>query len=120
VAVERAGPVLTHRGSRIGVTGGFLNVAQRDAGVEGGGDERVKQRMGTDLLEDPCPSGDSPHDPGSAVTIETATGKITKDRTGAAFSDRKVDGPGSSRGEAGSWSRTTLSTSSGSDTPPWT
>jgi hypothetical protein len=36
-----AGPLVPHGGSRVSVGGGLLNVAQRDAGVEGGGDECV-------------------------------------------------------------------------------
>lgn len=40
VSVEAAsGPVVAHRCSRVGVAGGFLDVSQRDTGVEGGGDE---------------------------------------------------------------------------------
>src|SRR6516164_10920628 len=39
VPVEAAaGPVIAHRGARIGVRGGFLDVTQRNSGVEGGGD----------------------------------------------------------------------------------
>jgi hypothetical protein len=40
-----AGAVVPHRGARIGVGGGFLDVAQRDAGIERGGDECVTQRV---------------------------------------------------------------------------
>ncbi len=84
------------------MTGCFLNVAERDAGIEGGGDERMPQRMRTDLLEDPGPAGDSTHNPGSAVTIETATGTVTEDRTGAALTDGEIDRSGGSWGRAGS------------------
>lgn len=46
VPVEAApGPVVTHRGSRVGVTGCFLNIPQRHTGVEGGGDERVPETV---------------------------------------------------------------------------
>ena len=58
-----AGAVVAHRGARVGVAGGFLDVAQRDAGVEGGGDERVAQGVGSDSLGDPGAAGDAPHDP---------------------------------------------------------
>jgi hypothetical protein len=51
VAVEgHAGSVVTHRRARVGVTGGLLDVAQRDSSVEGGGDERMAQGVGTDPL----------------------------------------------------------------------
>jgi hypothetical protein len=39
-----AGAVVAHRGARVGVRGGFLHVAERDPGVQRGGDERVPQR----------------------------------------------------------------------------
>jgi hypothetical protein len=45
-----AGAVVTHGGSRVGVAGGVLDVAQWDAGVEGGGDERMPQGVRADLL----------------------------------------------------------------------
>ncbi len=42
VPVQRgADPVVAHRGARVGVRGGFLNVPQGHAGVQGGGDEGV-------------------------------------------------------------------------------
>jgi hypothetical protein len=55
VPVERdAGPVVTHRGPRIGVAGGFLDIAEGDAGIKGGGDERMTQRVWSDPLVDPA------------------------------------------------------------------
>jgi hypothetical protein len=36
-----AGPVIPHRGPRIGMRGGLLHVAQRDPGIQRGGDERM-------------------------------------------------------------------------------
>jgi len=39
------GPVVTNRGTRVGVAGCLLYVAERDAGVEGGGDERMAQAV---------------------------------------------------------------------------
>lgn len=41
-----AGAVVAHGGSWIGVAGGGLDVAEADAGVEHGGDERVAQHVG--------------------------------------------------------------------------
>jgi hypothetical protein len=37
--------VVAHGGARVGVSGGDLHVAQVDAGVEHGGDERVPQHV---------------------------------------------------------------------------
>src|SRR5690349_18994148 len=46
VAVEvLAGPVITHRGARVGVAGGDLDVAQVHADVEHGGDEGVAEQV---------------------------------------------------------------------------
>jgi hypothetical protein len=46
MAVEGdSGAVVAHGRPRIGVRGGFLDVAQRDAGIERGGDECVTQRV---------------------------------------------------------------------------
>ena len=46
-------PVAAHGGPRVGVRCGLLHVPQRDPGVEGGGDERVPQRVGSYVLGDP-------------------------------------------------------------------
>jgi len=44
VAVQGcSGPVISHCGSRIGARGGFLNIPQRDTGVQRGGDECVAE-----------------------------------------------------------------------------
>jgi transposase-like protein len=40
-----AGAVVSHGGPGISVRGRFLHVAQRDPGVQRGGDERVPQRV---------------------------------------------------------------------------
>ena len=64
------GPVVAHGGARVGVRGGFLHVAQRDPGVEGGGDERVPQGVRADLLGDPGAAGDPADDPGGAVPVQ--------------------------------------------------
>jgi hypothetical protein len=46
VPIEAAsGTVVAHRRSRIGVTRGLLDIAQWDAGVEGGGDERLSEAV---------------------------------------------------------------------------
>ena len=46
VAVEvLAAPVVDGCGAGVGVTGGDLDISQRDAGVEGGHDERGSQHV---------------------------------------------------------------------------
>ncbi len=98
VPVEgHAGPVVAHRGARVGMTGRFLNVEQRDTRIESGRDERMPQRMRSDPLENPGPSSDASHDPGGAMTIETATAAVTENRAGAVFPDGEIDRP------CGSW-----------------
>ena len=54
----------------VGVAGGFLDVAQRDAGVEGGGDERMAERVGPDRLVDAGSAGEAAHDPPGGVAVE--------------------------------------------------
>ena len=96
VAVEGdAGAVVAHGRARVGVAGGFLDVAQRDAGVERGGDERVAQRVRSDSLGDAGASGDAPHDPAGGVPVEPVAVRAEEDRAFAAFADGEVD---SSRG----------------------
>jgi hypothetical protein len=43
--------VVDRRGARIGMTGGDLDVSQRDTSVEGGHDERGSQHVGVDAVE---------------------------------------------------------------------
>ena len=45
------------------MTGSFLNLAKWDAGIQGGGDERMAQRVWSDSLVDLGVSGDASHDP---------------------------------------------------------
>lgn len=73
VTVERdAGTVVSHRGARVGVTGGLLDVAQRNTGIQRGSDEGVPQRVRSDALVDPGATSDAAHDPGGAVPVEAA------------------------------------------------
>ena len=95
VAVEGdPGPVVAHGGAGVGVAGGFLHVAQRDPGVERGGDERVAQRVRSDPLGDPGAAGDPAHDPAGGVAVEPAAVGGEEDRSFAAFADGQVDGAG--------------------------
>ena len=85
--------------SGVGVRRGFLHVAQRHAGIKGGSDERVAQRVWPDPLGDPGTPGDPAHDPPSGVAVEPLTGGLDEDRPVAAFTDGQVDRPGDSLGQ---------------------
>jgi hypothetical protein len=57
VSVEAdAGAVVAHGGARVGVAGGFLDVAEWDSGVERGSDEGVPERVRSDPLGEPRPA----------------------------------------------------------------
>jgi hypothetical protein len=74
VAVEgNAGSVIAQSGARVGVAGGFLDVAQGDTGVERGGDERVSQGVGSDSFVDSRASGNTSHDAAGGVTVKPFT-----------------------------------------------
>lgn len=49
--------------------GGFLDVAERDACVEDGGDECVAQGVWADGLVDAGAAGDAAHDAAGAVAV---------------------------------------------------
>jgi hypothetical protein len=79
-----------------------LDVTQRDAGIEGSGDEGVAQGVWSDSLVDPRMAGDSPHDPRRPVAVETAAVAADKDRSLGPFADNQVDGASGARRE---WDR---------------
>ena len=89
-----AATVVAHRGARVGVAGRFLHVTQRDAGVQGGGDEGVTQRVRSDPLADPGTASDTAHDPPSSMPIDPFTVGVEEDRTFHTFADSQVDCPG--------------------------
>ena len=100
VAVEGdSSSVVTHCGARVGVAGGFLDVTEGDAGVEGGGDERVTQGVGSDSFRDPGTAGDATHDAGGGVTVEPFPVRPEEDRAFAAFTDGEVNGASGPWGE---------------------
>jgi hypothetical protein len=100
VTVQRlAATVIAHRRPRVGVTGGFLHVAQRDTGVQSGGDEGVTQRVRSDPLADPSTASDTAHDPPGSVPIEPVASGSEEDRTFHPFPDRQVDSPGNAWSE---------------------
>ena len=82
--------VVAHGGARVSVAGGFLDVTQRNAGVERSGDERVPQTVGPDALGEAGLSGDSTHDAPGGVTVESFAGGVHEDRALEAFADREV------------------------------
>ena len=67
--------------------GGFLNVTQRHAGVEGGSNEGVVQRVRSDRLGDPGPAGHSPDDPGGPMTVKALAARPGEDRSLGPFAD---------------------------------
>jgi hypothetical protein len=81
------------------VAGGFLDVAEGNAGVEGSGDERVTQGVGSYELGYPGSSGDAAHDPPGGVSVDPYPVGSDEDRPVAAFADRQVDGSGRPRCE---------------------
>ena len=79
--------------------GGFLHVAERDPGVERGGDEGVPQGVRADVLADSGAAGDPADDPGGAVPVEPPSVRGEEQRSFGALADSQVDRPGGARGE---------------------
>jgi len=84
------GPVIAHGGVR----GGFLDVAQWDAGVQRCGDEGVAQGVWPDGLADAGTPGDPSHDPASAVPVHPLPVGSEEDRAVESFTDGQVDRTG--------------------------
>jgi hypothetical protein len=72
---------------RIGVRGGFLDVAQWDAGVGRGGDEGVSQCVRADLLIQSRAAGHAAHDSAGAVSVHALSVGTKEDRPVEAFAD---------------------------------
>jgi hypothetical protein len=77
----------------------FLDVTQRAAGVERGGDQGVPQGVRADRFGDAGSSGDTPHDPAGAVAIEALSVGSAEDRSVETFADRQVEATGGARRE---------------------
>jgi hypothetical protein len=95
VAVEvLACPVVTHRGSRVGVAGGDLDVLQVHACVEHGGDKGVAERMRV-WPADPHTSGvgEPPQAAGCGVAVHSGTAAVEQYRPAGTGVDRGVDCP---------------------------
>jgi len=64
VPVQAAtGPVIPHRGSRISMGGGFLDVAQRHPGIKRGGNKCVPKGVRGDGFGDPGAASDLADEP---------------------------------------------------------
>ena len=95
MAVEiLTGTVITHRGTRIGVAGGNLDVTQVHARVEHGRDEGVAQHVRV-WPGDPHASGfsQSPQAAGGGMAIHPRPAGVEENRAAAARTDGAVDGP---------------------------
>jgi hypothetical protein len=94
VAIQgTASSVAAHGGARVGVAGCFLDVAQRNSGVERSGDERVPQRMRPDALGDPGLSGYATHNASGGMAVGSLTGAVHEDRALETLTDREVEYP---------------------------
>ena len=87
-----AGPVIAHRGARIGMRGGFLDVAERNPGVQRRGDECVSQGVRPDRLGDPSAAGHPPDNPRGAMPVQPLSVRAEEDWPLQAL----ADGPGRS------------------------
>jgi hypothetical protein len=93
--------VIPHRGSRICMRSGFLDVAQRDPSVERVGDERMPQCVGRDGLGDPGAAGGLADDPPGAVPVQPSPVRSQEHRAIGPFPDGQVDRPGPYAAPAG-------------------
>jgi hypothetical protein len=82
VAVQGlASSVVAHGGAGVSMAGCFLNITERNAGVECSSDERVSQRVRSDLLCDSGVSGDATDHPPGGMTVESVAGAAHKERS---------------------------------------
>jgi len=76
-----------------------LHVAQRHPGVEGGGDERMPERVRADALADPGVAGEATDDASGAAAVQPPPGRGEEDRPLGPLADGEVDRPGGARRE---------------------
>jgi hypothetical protein len=88
-----------HRGPGIGVRGSFLYIAERHAGIQRCGDERVPQGMRANLLSDPGTAGHLADDPPGAMTVQPPAAGSEEDGSLAALAGRQVNRPRGPRRE---------------------
>ena len=77
--------------------GSLLDIAQRDPGVERGGDERVPERVRGDGLGDPGTARGLADDPSGTVPVQLPTVRGLEHWPAGAFADGQVDRPGGPR-----------------------
>ena len=81
------------------MAGCFLDITQRDAGVERRGDERVTQGVWSDRLGDASLARESPYDAAGGVAVEAFAVGAQEDRSLGSFTDGEVYGASSARRE---------------------
>jgi hypothetical protein len=86
--------VVAHGGPRVGVARRLLHVAERHAGVERCGDERVPEAMGTDPLADPSPARQALHRAVGGIAVHPPALLAQEDGAGAALADVEVERSG--------------------------
>ena len=79
--------------------GRFLNIAQRDPGIQRRGDERVPERMRRNGFGDPGTAGGLADDPPCAVPVQPPPARGQEHRAASALADSQVNGPGGARRE---------------------
>ena len=77
--------------------GCFLHVAQRDPGIERGGNKRVPERVGRNGFGDPGTAGGLADDPPGTVPVQPRPVRGQEDRPSGALPDGQVDRPGRPR-----------------------
>ncbi len=87
--------VVAHRRARVGARGGLLDIPERHPGVEGGGDERMPQRVRPNRLGDSGAAGQAAHDPGGTVPVQPLSVGAEEDRPVPRLTDGQADRPGS-------------------------
>jgi len=95
VAVEvLAGPVVAHRGARVGVPGSDLDIPQVHARIQHGCDVCVAEhvRVGSGDLHTGG-IGEVAQAPGGGMTVHPGTTAMEQDRPTGPVADRAVDGP---------------------------
>jgi hypothetical protein len=100
VPVETAaGAVVANCGPWVSVGGGFLDISQGDASIEGCRYECVAECVRPDGLGHPSAASDPPDDPGGAVPIQPSAIRTQKKRPVAALADGQVERPRRPRGQ---------------------
>jgi len=75
------GPVVAHGRAGVGLAGGFLDVPQGHAGVDGR-DKGVAERVGPDPLGDARLAGEAANAPGGSVAVKAGAVEGHEDRPG--------------------------------------